>query len=478
MICLLILLVLAIHPTTPTTPISPTSVTCELGHYRPRGSCHFRNAVVLPDATIQSTPFELSPSARSVVDLWNVHISDSVAYTSTTTPAATTGDTDSTTTISSTTTTTTATTTTTTTTFSSEPKTSKCTQIRGPVIAFTFYYHYGHGNYYHFVYDTLIPLIALLEQKQQTQKQTGAETDHATWLMHSHTDAQLWPTVEHGNLPGKQPGVDWDTNAFSSSSSSSTGNIQLQSLPYWHSSLLQLFPNFLLRPMTRAHWPLQSKSLSTPALCIHDLILGLPKVEHSSPEVVERYVGHVRHLLKLVPPPLLPSHSAAALAQRSFPCAMLRCGFVRRSNRRRVINWKELAGIMQQDMPVDILRMEKMTMRDQLDSMQKYSILVGMQGAGLINGLFLPKAAHAVVLFQYNAASDSFAELLRPRLTSYKRWINHNESNSRNDRDKDPFHDIADTIVDTAEFRLLWNGEVSALQQECSNSSRRKKIEL
>jgi hypothetical protein len=127
---------------------------------------------------------------------------------------------------------------------------------------------------------------------------------------------------------------------------------------------------------------------------------------------------------------------------------------------------------METDVPVDVLRLEKMTMREQVLSMRRYSVLVGMQGAGLVNGMFLSKAAHVVVLFQYNAASDSFAELLRPRLASYRRWMNHNVTNSFNDEEKDPFHDIANTVVDLEEFRLLWKLEVDSMRSECVGEMR------
>ena len=120
---------------------------------------------------------------------------------------------------------------------------------------------------------------------------------------------------------------------------------------------------------------------------------------------------------------------------------------------------------------VDEIHFEDMTMREQVTSMSKYAIVVGMQGAGFINALFLSKQAHVIVLFQYNAASDSFAELLRPRVHSYKRWINSIEANSKNDPQKDPYHDIADTVVDMHEFTMLWKGEMSGLLQECEGAA-------
>ena len=127
---------------------------------------------------------------------------------------------------------------------------------------------------------------------------------HKGWLENKHIDAELWPTVEHGSLPGMQPGVDWDTNAF-----------DRLKLPYWQTSLIALFPNFKLRPMTRKHWPSISSSSSssrstfttgiqtTPLnLCIQDLVLGLPKTIHKDPTVIDQYVTHVRNRFNLASP--------------------------------------------------------------------------------------------------------------------------------------------------------------------------------
>ena len=420
------------------TTSSNATIQCTQGHYRPQGSCHIQNAIVLPNATILTTSFTSNPITQSVSELYNIQ-----ATAPTTLPTTT------------------------------------CNHLQGPVIAFTFYYHYNLGNYYHFVYDTLIPLISLMKQ-------------HKGWLENKHIDAELWPTVEHGSLPGMQPGVDWDTNAF-----------DRLKLPYWQTSLIALFPNFKLRPMTRKHWPSISSSSSssrstfttgiqtTPLnLCIQDLVLGLPKTIHKDPTVIDQYVTHVRNRFNLASPfsiqestgsieprgSIAPS-TGTATTLAATQCNTVHAGFIRRSNRRRVINYQAIVDIMALDVSVDVLHLETMTMRQQIEKMNTFSILVGMQGAGFINGMFLSTFAHVIVLFQYNAASDSFAELLRPRVQSYQRWMNYNESASVNDKLKDPYHDIADTIVDINEFQMLWKIEVDGLKEECKVRMNIKKNE-
>ena len=108
-----------------------------------------------------------------------------------------------------------------------------CVVLTGPVVAFTFYYHYGAGNYYHFVYDTLLPLFALLEAQG--------------WLLPASPGEQrvLWPTVEHGSLVGFDEGVDWSTDAFSRRRDDG-------SLPYWHEALVSIFGAWEVEPLTNA----------------------------------------------------------------------------------------------------------------------------------------------------------------------------------------------------------------------------------
>ena len=55
--------------------------------------------------------------------------------------------------------------------------------------------------------------------------------------------------------------------------------------------------------------------------------------------------------------------------------------------------------------------------------------------------------------------------------------MNYNVSASVNDKLKDPYHDIADTIVDINEFQMLWKIEVDGLKEECKVRMNIKKNE-
>ena len=103
---------------------------------------------------------------------------------------------------------------------------------------------------------------------------------------------------------------------------------------------------------------------------------------------------------------------------------------------------------------VEPLRFATMPFAAQVAAMTDVSVLVGMQGAGMTNGIFLPTDATAVVLYELGAVEDLFAELLRPR-GPYLAWVNKHEANSVCDKAVDRFCDSPDTVVDASEFLLL-----------------------
>ena len=406
------------------------ALSCEPGHYRPPNSCVLRNVLVGPRGDVLVPIAGVKPAkldGGSVFDLWNVrhhqHHSNSVVA----------DDDDASMLLKSTT------------------SPFWCERISGPVVAFSFYYHYGSGNYYHFVYDTLLPLFALLEGRG--------------WLLPplpSEDQRVLWPTVEHGGLVGYAPGVDWTTDAFARRQPDGAR-------PFWHAALRSIFPDWELRPLTNAtldqDWVRAAGSDGAGRrTCVRQAVFGLPKTNFADAQLVKRFVTFLRARLAL------PPQGHVVCTNLAGDTGGLRAAFVRRSNRRRVLNHEALVSIMRERFETDVLRLERLPFREQLRRMGDYALLVGMQGAGLINGLFLPAGAHVVVLFQYNAASDSFAQLLRPRVASYRRWVNVNKENSFNDPEKDPFHDIADTIVDEAEFRMIVD---SVYQRLCEGGESR-----
>ena len=84
--------------------------------------------------------------------------------------------------------------------------------------------------------------------------------------------------------------------------------------------------------------------------------------------------------------------------------------------------------------------------------MQEYEVLLGMNGAGLMNGIYLPPHSVAVQLVPYKAGVNHgfYGDLLHHR-GPYLEWHNQNENNTREHKG-DKFRNNPDTIIDPEEF--------------------------
>ena len=144
-----------------------------------------------------------------------------------------------------------------------------------------------------------------------------------------------------------------------------------------------------------------------------------------------------------------------------------RVGLILRGGRRRILNQKQLLRAASAAQPhlqatFEGIQFDGMSFGQQVAAVSGLSVLVGMQGAGMSNALYLRPGAVAVVLYQFGAQHDLFAELLRPR-GPYLTWINAHERNSVCNRTVDRFCDSPDTIVDEQEFVKLMSKALKML---------------
>ena len=306
----------------------------------------------------------------------------------------------------------------------------ECSKEYDTGVAATMYYHYGHGNYYHFFYDTLMPMFKYIHD--------GAIQD-------DNSSNAILLTVEHGSIPGLGEGVDWDTDAFLQSRSG-----------YWMHMVRKIFPNLQLLPLSRTLLTLVQREGR--AICFRKLFLGLQKTNHSDPSFVRAFVRHVR----LSYFPLWKIEPQTNNLGKNF-----RGIFVQRKGRRRILNIPELATAARTSNLVDfrIVDFQGLSFQQQMSIVQEQSVFCGMQGAGFMNALFLPPGSAVIILFQYGAVSDSFSEFLRPRYI-YNRWVNKNKSLSFANESVDPFHDQSNTYVPVNEFINEVRKAVSAMNHD------------
>ena len=353
--------------------------------------------------------------------------------------------------------------------------------VEGRAVAFTLPYHFGRLNYYHLHYDVLLPLHALLVGPLAVRSGAeGREIDALVeaWRDGADADADdadaapvtLVPAVEHGVFhPTLPKGVDWGTNLFDRGG----GGPAL-----WREALERLYG--ACSGVGGSMAPLNDATRRARApLCFRSLLLGLPKVKHGDAALLRSYVAHTLASFGVEPGVVAsgaPSASASADARgdgdgdgdgsgssssggRAPPLVV---GFVVRRGRRKVLNVAELLtacvalGVERgEEWACERVDFDGMTLGEQVARVQRFSVLVGMQGAGMINGMWLPRGAAALVLFQLNPSGDHFRKLLRPLLGTrrYFTWVNTNASASLiADPERDPYGDQADTRVDVKEF--------------------------
>lgn len=373
-------------------------VRCEAGHYRPPAVCEFTRAVLRPSGKFvvpgrgrQAAPPKMEGGAAYA--MLGVRHSAKLGRNSAVRCAA---------------------------------------RERRPAVALPITYHFGHGNWYHTVLDALLPLYALLRRRG--------------WL--GATGGLLLPFVEHGGLGGRDAveGVDWSTDAFS----------RPLSEQFWSESLGDVFPQWQQMPLTNSTLHAMSGS-GRGGLCLDMLQVGVPRIRRYAPrdssgrspsleippELIDSFVDHVVGAVGLSPP---------RASEASLPC---RGALVVRNGRRRILNRDALVGALgaAEDGPlpggVHLLNFDGMTVKQQIAAVQQggFDVILGMQGAGMTNALWAPAGTPVIMLHQFGAAGDPFAQLLASR-GPYATWTNTNRSRSFADEERDPYHASADTEVD------------------------------
>jgi protein O-GlcNAc transferase len=228
--------------------------------------------------------------------------------------------------------------------------------------AFTVFYYYG-SNYFHLHYDMLIPLYAAVYYHSTGKNPAGTQA--------------FMPSVETKRLQE----VDWSTTAFTDTSK------------YWVQMVKMITGDHTYMPLD------QTTRNFGERICFSTVNFGTPRVDFSDQNLIRSFVAHVQRMLNVtvnvdVPP---------------------RVGVISRANRRRLLNEDELVAAISTLAPVDKIEFSRMSFHDQVALMQHYTVLIGMNGAGLTNGLYLPPGGVTIQLVPAGLDLNvrQFGELLR-----------------------------------------------------------------
>ncbi|XP_064619968.1 protein O-linked-mannose beta-1,4-N-acetylglucosaminyltransferase 2-like [Lineus longissimus] len=277
-----------------------------------------------------------------------------------------------------------------------------CDEVHNKGYVFVIFYHYD-SNYFHMHVDTLMPLFKAIYYKQENRNRPVV----------------IIPAVEKERLES----LDWETPAFDNSSI------------YWMQMLKFISGrNKLL--------PLNAKLLARGQnICFREISFGTSSYtvfpEHE--DIILKYIKFVRDQFQIVMPQ---------------PHSKIRVGLIKRTGRRLILNEDDIIKAVKPFTEIDVINFDGMTFRKQIEVVQKYSVLIGMNGAGLINALFAPPFTCAVQLVPYEAQTNhkAFGTLLTAK-GPYLEW--HNQHKDLHFVKADGTNHNADTVVNVDEFRKL-----------------------
>lgn len=280
----------------------------------------------------------------------------------------------------------------------------ECNAIYDKAFVFTVYYWAKGSNYFHVLYDMALPLFSLTRNLSRSES------------------VAVMPAVESKRM---KP-ITFDIDAFTDDGK------------FWMEIMKLLFGSADLLPLDR-------KTLErNKTVCFRQAYFGTPRVDYTV--AVEDFVQFVKKELGI------PEESIFHYSRKH------KVGLIKRSNRRLILNEPELVKAVGHLAETDMLKFEGKSFHEQVALVQNYAVIVGVNGAGLMNALFRCRGCVAIQLVPYNATQLNFKEfgkLLRVE-GPYLEWHNKHEHLSKS-RPGDQYNSSSDTIVHIEEYVQLIN---------------------
>ncbi len=340
--------------------------------------------------------------------------------------------------------------------------------ISAPSFLFSFYYFFGGSNYFHIHIDTLVPLFHVLRTRGLLDSQNPS----------------VKPLLIPAQLkdPSRGGGPDFSTTSNDPQFHNSESKF---GYPYWNEAFQMLTSN-PLRPLHHRNWcgpidPAKLPPRGAPATrsepvnvdrkwttCFGSSVtIG---VSSYNPRVIP--ADEVKQLIQLIksqsfkqfmewraappPPPVIPPATGAVVSgsESSTPAVVkppgpyslpieeftldpagprtARVGIIARNGRRKILNEVELLKAIDPAVCDTVLvRFENMPFYRQVVLAHQLTVLVGVNGAGLMNGIYLPPDAVSIQLAPYKTDLNvhEFGEFLKVR-GPYLEWWNTHPNNS------------------------------------------------
>ncbi|ELU00677.1 hypothetical protein CAPTEDRAFT_225389 [Capitella teleta] len=280
---------------------------------------------------------------------------------------------------------------------------------------YTVFFFYA-SSYYHLHTETLMPLYAATEWPKSSQM--AERVWEKAMPFRTNEGQQIFMPVATVNNQNMK--IDWNTTAFDKDDS------------FWVQ--MAQFParNHTFLPLT------ENVAANGENICFKKLNIGMISYNNTNPSFIKAFGSYVKKELGIKP---LPPFDQPVI------------GLIRRTNRRRILNEFELTKALNKVAKTVVLDFYYMDYYEQVRAMQQLSVLIGMNGAGLINAVYLPSYAVAVQLVPYKANVNwrFYGDMLRAR-GPYMEWHNKDKSRHRQNLELDPSNSNADTDIDIEEI--------------------------
>ncbi|XP_022243533.1 EGF domain-specific O-linked N-acetylglucosamine transferase-like [Limulus polyphemus] len=237
-----------------------------------------------------------------------------------------------------------------------------CDQVFERGYFVTMYYYHG-SNYFHLHYDTVLPLYVALHC-DSNNKELADE------------DIVILPAIE---LTRGQ-NIDWETKAF------------MDPKMYWMDVLQLVTSPHKILPVD-----LRLRAVNK-TICFKEAFFGTPQVKFSDPTIIRGYRDFIKKRL--------------SIKELDSGWIQPHVGIIHREGRRKILNEKELMRSVDKFSDVELIDFSKMSFQEQVNKVQDYDILVGINGAGLTNALYLPNHSVAIQLIPYKTFGLHYQELV------------------------------------------------------------------
>jgi protein O-GlcNAc transferase len=154
-----------------------------------------------------------------------------------------------------------------------------------------------------------------------------------------------------------------------------------------------------------------------------------------------------------------------SLSEERDPSAPLTVTFIERKGSRRLLNQESLFSTLRntyssENITLNVVDFATIPFREQISLVRNTDVLVGVHGAGLTHGMFLPPRSAVVEILPSDLAHKGFRNLAKLRGHSY--FSEHAEKDRKQEKEKEDWHN-ENVVLGEAKFMELMDVAIKSM---------------